>query len=420
MVVTTASPVREHDLPHYLQPPYPTVFTLEITQRCHHKCRGCGNVFLHTGREMDCASWEKIIARLRPYAQALRITGGEPTLHKQFAQIMETVEAEGLPFVLFTNGNWVEPQFVIDILQRCSHLRGILVSLHGIDARSYFRFTGVDAFDKVTNNIQLAVDAGLRVATNTLLLTTTYRQIAAIAGLALSMGVSTVSFGRYYGPPLPGLSLTTTQLRRALAEIAALRRHNNRITLSNCVPACFLPDEDFGGRGCTSGFTHCTVGPGGGVRPCTHTPLKLGYIQEEEIEALWQSPCLHEWRLAVPAPCRTCAALNRCRGGCRATAQQLKLSADPLMRNPLSEEFIRPVLNLASQARTQLACSIQPTSYGYALTGQGHFVTLSHLSDPILKAIEEHSTIGQICAQFGDAGLQLVGGLVQRRLIELE
>ena len=68
----------EPQFPRYLQPPTPSVFTLEITRRCHHHCAGCGNVFSHKDQEMDEASWAAIIARLRPFIQALRITGVNP------------------------------------------------------------------------------------------------------------------------------------------------------------------------------------------------------------------------------------------------------------------------------------------------------------------------------------------------------
>lgn len=419
MSTDLAQPVETAKLPHFLQPPTPTVFTLEITQRCHHRCVGCGNVFDHNHMETDASSWASIIERLRPHIQALRITGGEPTLHKQFAQMMTMIDSLGAPFVLFTNGNWTDPQAILSILQKCIHLRGILVSLHGADAAGFRAFTGVDTFAAVTANIRLAAAAGLRVATNTLLLTTTFERITEVAHLALSLGASTVSFGRHYGPFLPGLSLRPGQLQAALIQIARLHRAEPRLILSNCVPACFMPDLELGERGCTSGFTHCTIGPQGQVRPCTHTPLTLGYIQHEDIETLWQSPLLDEWRRRIPSSCLACAALNRCRGGCRALAQQLGLLCDPLMSSPLTELKHIPTVELTADGRPRLTCSVEPTPYGYALTGAGHFVTLSPQSQPILQMLNGQVTVTQLEQKFGPASLQLVGSLIQKRLVAL-
>ncbi len=419
MVTIPLQSTQSRKLPRYLQPPVPTVFTLEITSRCQHQCIGCGNIFEHNYQEMDVATWTAIIERLRPNIRALRITGGEPTLHKQFESIMEIADDLEVPLVVFTNGNWQDPQTVIQALKRCRHLRGILISLHGADAAGYRKFTGVDTFATVTANIQQAAAAGLRVATNTLLLTTTFERLEEISRLSLSLGASTVSFGRYYGKPLPGLSLTHSQFQIALTQIAALRCQNPRITMSNCVPTCFMPDLEIGERGCTSGFTHCTIGPQGDVRPCTHTPLTLGYIQREDIETLWQSPLLNEWRRQIPGSCLDCAALNRCRGGCRATAQELALSADPLMIAPLAELESVPVVDLAADDRPRLSCSVEKTSYGYALEGIGQFVTLSSQSGPILQQLDGHLTIQQLQDQFGPVGPQLVGSLLQKRLVAL-
>jgi radical SAM protein with 4Fe4S-binding SPASM domain len=414
--VQTAGP----ELPHYLQPPIPSVFTLEITRRCQHHCVGCGNVFDHEDQELDATSWATIIERLRPYIQALRITGGEPTLHKQFGRIMKIADELRVPFVVFTNGNWANPQATIRTLKSCAHLRGILVSLHGADETSYRKFTGVDAFTVVTHNIRLAAAAGLRVATNTLLLNTTFERVSEIVHLAFSLGASTVSFGRYYGDALHGLSLTASQLQTALIQIADLRRYEPRVILSNCVPACFLPGVDFGERGCTSGFTHCTIGPGGEVRPCTHTPLIIGYIPDDDIETLWLSSILDEWRRRIPPLCLTCAALNRCRGGCRALTQKLGVPSDPLMTAPMVEASPGPVVEMVAHARPKLACSVESTSYGYALNGLGHFVTLSHHSRPILQALDGQSTLEQLQKRFGTTGLQLIGSLIHKGLVELE
>jgi radical SAM protein with 4Fe4S-binding SPASM domain len=369
---------------------------------------------------MDVKNWANIIEQLRPHIKALRITGGEPTLHKQFGDMMEMVNDLGVPIVLFSNGNWANSQVIIQILKRCTYLQGVLVSLHGADAASYQQFTGVDAFASVANNIRLAADAGLRMATNTLLLTTTFERIKEIANFVLSWGVSTASFGRHYGEPLPGLSLTPEQLQSALTQIARLHWEEPRIVLSNCIPVCFIPDLEVVERGCTSGFTHCTIGPEGDVRPCTHTPLTLGYIQDSDIETLWQSPRLDGWRRRIPAPCYSCAALSYCRGGCRALAQQLDLPCDPLMVTPLSEPKSMPIIELAAQDRPMLTCSVESMPYGYALTGAGYFVTLSSHSGPILQALDGQYTVQQLQEKYGLAGLQLVGSLFEKRLVVME
>jgi radical SAM protein with 4Fe4S-binding SPASM domain len=406
-------------LPLYLQPPLPSVFTFEITARCQHRCAGCGNVFTHSNTEIDLAGWRRIIARLQPYIQALRITGGEPTLHPQFDLLLQEIDRLQVPYVLFTNGNWAHPQTTLQLLQDCRNLKGLLVSLHGSDPDTFRRFTGLDAFDRVLANIRLAASVGLRVATNTLLLSTTVDQLPGIADLVLSAGAANVSFGRYYGPFLPAFSPTEAQLKQALSQIARLRRADRRISLSNCVPLCFPEEQDFGGGGCTSGLTHCTIGPLGEVRPCTHSELVLGHMPGNDLEQLWRSPALLGWRDLIPDHCLDCSALNVCRGGCRAVAQKLGLPHDPLQREALKD--VGPaVVELGLQDRPLLSCGRKDTDFGIALSGAGHYITLSRQSRPILDMLDGTTTLETIQKEFGPASLELIGGLVRQNLVELQ
>jgi radical SAM protein with 4Fe4S-binding SPASM domain len=367
---------------------------------------------------MGMDRWDEVIAKLQPHVRGLRITGGEPTLHKQFPDLIKNIDFLGVPFVVFTNGDWTDANAVIKTLQSCANLKGLLVSLHGSSAATYRRFTSVDAFEKVIANIKRATSAGLRVATNTLLLSTTVNKLPEIAELAFSAGVANISFGRYYGPVLGDLSLSVTELKRELHQIAKMRQEDQRISLSNCVPACFLPDEDFGGGGCTSGFTHCTIGPLGDVRPCTHSEVILGSLPDDDIEELWRSSAIATWRNLITDECLGCAALNRCRGGCRAVAQKLAVSRDPLCIGALKESK-KEVVTLGMLDRPKLSCIIETTDFGIALNGTGYFVTLSHQSKPILNRLNGNTTVKEILKEFGPASLELMGGLLRQRLLEL-
>lgn len=406
-------------LPAYLQPPLPTVFTFEITARCQHHCAGCGNVFTHSNTELDIEGWRNIIARIRPYIHALRITGGEPTLHRQFESFLTEIDKLQVPFVVFTNGNWAHPDSLIKLFQNCTHLKGLLVSFHGGTPTAFQQFTHTDAFETVLSNIRRAASVGLRVATNTLLLSTTVGQLPKIADLLFQAGASNVSFGRYYGPHLERFSPSESQFSQALSQIASMRRMDQRISLSNCVPQCFSMEEDFGGGGCTSGFTHCTIGPLGDVRPCTHAELVLGHLPDDDLAVLWRSPALMHWRNRIPDACLNCAALNVCRGGCRAVAQKLNLSHDPMQRKALRRAKVSAMVEVAMSDMPRLRCEVKPTDFGVSLSGRGHYITLTDQSRPILERLDGNTSIAEILAEFGPGSLELIGGLVNQHLLEL-
>ena len=90
--------------------PLSTVY-LELTPACHNACPGCGNVFAHhdTQATLFTVEWVRAFERLAPYHPRLRFTGGEPTLHPEFEQIVGQAQAMGFTFSVFTNARWREP-----------------------------------------------------------------------------------------------------------------------------------------------------------------------------------------------------------------------------------------------------------------------------------------------------------------------
>ena len=126
------------------------------------------------------------------------------------------------------------------------------------------------------------------------------------------------------------------------------------------------------------------------------------------------------WRNLIPDECLNCAVLNSCRGGCRAVAQKLTMTRDPLHKGALEKPSRDIVIELGMVDRPKLSCSIEMTDFGIALSGAGHFVTLSHQSKSILNRMDGNTTIETILDEFGPASLELIGGLLQQQFLRLE
>lgn len=411
----------DRHLPPHLCPSVPTVYTLELIAECNHKCIGCGNVFSRHLEFLGVEAWERIIERLKPNIYSVRITGGECTLHPDFAQIIRCVDDLGVPFVIFTNGRWVNPDATIELFASCDNLDGLLISLHGKDAHSYRAFVVTDSFDIVVKNIRQATEAGIRVETNTILLRSNHEDLEEIAELGFSLGAQSVAFSRYYGNPLPGLQLTKSELKQAMQKISEMRNRDERIVFNNCVPMCFT-DINIPTKGCTSGFTHCTIDPCGNVRPCTHAPVVLGNIFEQSIEEIWQSETLQLWREFIPSECYDCALFDGCRGGCRATAYLLGVSKDPLIRGPIKRKpTTEPVrIRLFEGAKPVWNCAMKEDNEGYFLINRSRHVLVSQRAEPLLKAVDRGSTLYQIQERFGNVGLNFVGTLYKMGLLAFE
>lgn len=410
----------ERALPPHLTPERPTTYTLELIAACNHQCVGCGNVFSRQMKFMPGAVWRRILHELRADIVSLRITGGECTLHPDFKAIIDTCDQLGIPFVVFTNGRWRRADEILALFAGCKNLDGLLISLHGHDPATYSAFVVTDSFDIVTRHIRQASAAGIRVGTNTILLRSNVEHIERIANLSFSLGAASAAFSRYYGAPLPGLELTQDELREAMARVAALRVHEPRIVFNNCVPMCFS-DVDIPTKGCTSGFTHCTIDPLGNVRPCTHSPFMLGNLLDQDIMTIWDSTPLWQWRDLIPPACTSCGVFTRCRGGCRATAYHQGLTQDPLITAPLADPIDPPLetLSLYRHAHPVPHYTLRHDQFGVYLINRNRHIAVAKAALPILDALDGQTTLADLRLRFGQVALDFVGSLILSGVVQL-
>lgn len=405
----------------YFSSPFPTTYFFELTATCNHKCVGCGNVFIKENQYLPAQKWVQILEKIKPTIANVRITGGECTLHPEFSEIIHAIDKLAIPFVIFTNGNWKNPEKLVRLFLNCNHLSGLLISLQGHNKENYKKFVGIDAFDQVLSNISFASQAGIKVSTNTILLKSTNKYINEIHELAIHAGASYAAFSRYYGKSLPRFELNNRELLRALEEISKLRKNNISVRINNCVPMCFSTDLDIPIRGCTSGMTHGTVDPLGNLRPCTHAPLVLGNLFEQTIEEIWQSPRLTLWNNFIPKDCIGCSVFASCRGGCRAIAFHQGVKADPIIQEPITVKTEHEVKrlhlyrNLIPNPRYKV---IQHVS-GLHIVGRNGQMAVSEQALEYLNAINGVDTLDHIQKNKGKLAIDFIGTLVINGLVDL-
>ncbi|MCD4739531.1 MAG: radical SAM protein [Anaerolineae bacterium] len=306
---------------------------LELTPACNNRCVGCSNIFAERriAAPLNGELWCSLIDRLSPHVRWLKLTGGEPTLHPDFAQIVAHLNHRGIPFRLLTNGRWLDVDATLNLLLATPVLESLLISLHGPDARSHEAFTVVaGSFADAVETIRRAAAAGLLVASSTVITRHNWDRVEELVEFALSLGVDHLAFNRYIGAPLPSLEATPTQVQCALREIMALKAAGVPLRLGTPAPQCVLRTN---GSPCLAGLAFVTVDPWGKVRPCNHSELVVGDLLEDSVAAVLDSPELQAWYSAVPALCAGCELWEVCGGGCRAECM--------LRAAPLQGHFVR-------------------------------------------------------------------------------
>ncbi|MCD6345270.1 MAG: radical SAM protein, partial [Anaerolineae bacterium] len=173
---------------------------IELTSQCNNHCPGCGNVFAgnRDSSPLPVDQWHRILHKLRPHLLHLCLTGGEPTLYPEFEEILGLICQLDIPFSLFTNARWHNPERVTRLLRNSPGLVEIFVSLHGPDSKSHDAFTGVvGSFQETCENIRRAVTAALSVSTNTIITRLNFNRVDEVLQLGQDLGASSITFSRY-------------------------------------------------------------------------------------------------------------------------------------------------------------------------------------------------------------------------------
>jgi len=413
--------MTDHPYKHKLYvPKAPTTYTLELTSYCNNACAGCGNVFSRDLGEMEVERWVALLDRLHPHLVNVRVTGGEPTLHRQFPQVVRAIDRLNVPFVLFSNGVWENRQVIIRLLLDCGNLDGVLVSLHGKNNSSHQQFAGRDSFAETVQSIKEAAQAGLLVNTNTVLTRANFRDVEEIAQLSLDLGVGFVAFSRYYGAPTSVTALSDDELMEAIESVHALKARGVPVRFNNNVPACF---SGYTSKSCPAGITHCTIDPLGNVRPCNHVAVTFGNLFEHSIKDLWRSELARWWRNLIPQACYQCAEFDSCRGGCKAMALQLDKRQDPLMRKPLIKKLERGAprkLTLYEKAIPLKNFVMRREDFGLMLVNRSRVLPVDFAVAPLLDSLDGTHSLQAIEQRFKQEGLNFVGRLYLEGLVRFD
>jgi len=398
----------------------PAIFTLELTSACNNRCALCSNRYADSRGHfsLPAADWERWLEAFGPEAVRIRLSGGEPTLHPEFDRILAAAASYDAYVSVFTNGRWPDPPGLLGQLREHSNLLGLLVSIHGAQARTHDVFTGQPgSFTQTLRNVQLARDHGITVALCTVLTRSSADEIEVIAEMGQALGVQHLAFNRYLGPPRDGVEVTPTEMVGVVARLEALIDAGHPVRYGECVPQCLALNSS---RGCLAGVAEVSIDPWGNIKPCHHAQTVIGSLQKQSLAELWHSPLMERWRAFVPTACATCAALTVCHGGCRISRTKDGNRVDPLQRRPL-QSYVPPssTRELPAEGRPALRGRLRAEPFGYVVLGRGAVVPVRHAARPLLEACDGNRTCAELAQRFGQDGPELVADLCSEGLVDM-
>jgi MoaA/NifB/PqqE/SkfB family radical SAM enzyme len=161
-----------------------------VTDRCNSRCVMCdywryGQTFLSLERAQNLAlEFDRLETR------RVLLSGGEPLLHPQWADVAKTLAGNKRQLWLLTAGLALKKHAGI-VVDLCHN---ITVSLDGATRETYRSIRGVDAFDEVCEGIRAVVAQGRHVSIRCTVQKLNYREIPALIELAHQLGVAQISF----------------------------------------------------------------------------------------------------------------------------------------------------------------------------------------------------------------------------------
>lgn len=207
------------------------LLSIELVSACNLRCAYCFRDEEMLYRSLRYLSPERLRAILDRTARAwprfaLAFTGGEPSLHPRFADVVREVARRGLGYRLVTNG-WHFERIRDALVRTRRALQYVVFSLDGAGREEHDRHRGAGSFDRLQRAMAWARSAELPFQVNVVLRKGTRPQMEALSLLAARAGARAVNFGALL-PTSPELhrehALAESEELLARAEAAALSR----------------------------------------------------------------------------------------------------------------------------------------------------------------------------------------------------
>ena len=267
-----------------------------VTNRCNFHCRHC--CFNSGERVMAEFSLEKTKSVLEEFValggKRIDVTGGEPTLRRDYLEIVFYAKKLGLKVELVTNGS------LLDLKQlkylRAIGLDAIAISLDGSDYETYNQTRPVskETYEQVIKNIKLVAGYGIYLKINTVVRNSNLDDIAKITKQAIHLGAN--EHGLYYFTPVGRGESDTSEVvdplrwLKLIREELAPQRKQIKLSLETALlenalhnkaeTECYLRNP-----------WHLQILSDGNVYPCAimaSCQSPCGNLFEKSLSAIWQ------------------------------------------------------------------------------------------------------------------------------------
>jgi pyrroloquinoline quinone biosynthesis protein E len=329
--------------------PRPYTLIAELSYQCPLHCPYCSNPVDIGGEtyrhELETDDWIRAFEEARQLGVLqLALTGGEPMLRRDLAELCAGARDAGLYSSLITAGTLFTRERAEAL--KAAGLDHVQISIQSPDPEENDRIAGNRSFEKKIAAARAAREFDFPLTINCVLHRRNLDRIEALLELTLELDAQRLELAntQYYGWAVlnqDALMPSWEQLRRGEEAVKRFReRVGPKVDVLWVLPDYYeeTPKPCMGGWGRTA----MVVAPNGDVLPCqaasTIPGLEFANVREHPLEWIWnESDAFNRFRGTdwMQEPCRSCP-LGRQEvdwGGCR--CQALRLTGDPAAADPV-------------------------------------------------------------------------------------
>ena len=264
---------------------YPKTLAIEVTNACNYHCPFCYRMSEPLGEYIPYDTILEIAKETKQWVPNILLTGGEPTLHPQIAEIINILHNNDVSVSMISNGSGL---FNCDItaLQKLDHIQ---ISLYGTNRNEYSNITGnPTGFDYLEKSVEYALSHNISIIASLTVSDVSVPKIEEYILLAVKLGFQTIRvgiadvFGR--GEYLYQSTNSFSSQRDAVLDRISIFKHKYRKIINVDMASIDVAHignrrelEDFVYRGsfnCGCGSEYLVISPTGLVRPCQMLPCK--------------------------------------------------------------------------------------------------------------------------------------------------
>ncbi len=275
--------------PRFIRERIPYSVMVELTHRCNLRCVHCYCPPRAARKgELTVEEFGVVFDKLAEAGTGqVCLTGGDPLLRPDFAEIYVEAKKRGFLVIVFTNGALVNDEHLD--LWTSYRPRRIEITLYGKSERVYDELTQVRGAHRVVyENVRKLLDRGLPIELKTVALTLTRDEVLEMMAFAEDLGVAFRFDGRIH-PRIDG-SFKPLAYRLKPGDLADLETSTSKG--SDFLVRQYETMERLDGNGdnafsCGAGMLAATVDPYGRLHLCTIARVPGMDLLHNDFSTIW-------------------------------------------------------------------------------------------------------------------------------------